>query len=300
MELAPIAFFAYKRPQHTLTALRNLSRCELSAESDLHIFCDGAKTAKDREYVKKVQDLARSEKWCGTVNVVIHEENIGLANSIISGVSSLIENYGKVIVLEDDLLVSPYFLRYMNVSLALYEKEEQIMQISGYMFEVDLSSDTDAIFLPFISSWGWATWKRAWEKFDPCIKDYNTLKNNRQLKDRFNLYGAYDYFRMLKMQKAKRIDSWAVRWYLTVFMENGLVLYPAKTLVKNIGWDSSGVHCGTACSEDKVDLEFKVLTFPNDIKVSHLYERVRQHLRQRAGKMSKIRNALDALLKANA
>ena len=182
MELAPIAFFAYKRPQHTLAALRNLSRCELSAESALHIFCDGAKTAKDREHVKKVQDLVRSEKWCGTVNVVIREENIGLANSIISGVSSLIENYGKVIVLEDDLLVSPYFLRYMNDSLALYEKEEQIMQISGYMFGVDLGSDTDAIFLPFISSWGWATWKRAWEKFDPCIKAYNTLRKQSAIK----------------------------------------------------------------------------------------------------------------------
>ena len=299
MELAPIAFFAYNRPQHTLAALNNLFRCDLSAESELNIFCDGAKTVKDREHVKKVRDLVRSEKWCGNVNVVIREENIGLANSIISGVSSLIEKYGRVIVLEDDLLVSPHFLRYMNDSLAFYEKDEQVMQISGYMFDIDLDSDTDAIFLPFISSWGWATWKRAWEKFDPFIKAYNILRNNWQLKDRFNLYGAYDYFRMLKMQKAERIDSWAIRWYLTVFMEGGLILYPAKTLVKNIGWDSSGVHCGTACGEDKLDEEFKVLAYPADIGVSHVYENLRHHLRQRAGKMLKIKNAFDSLFRTN-
>jgi hypothetical protein len=299
MELAPIAFFAYNRPHHTLRALNNLSRCDLSAESNLHIFCDGSKTAKDWEHVRRVQDLVRSEKWCGSVNVVIREENIGLANSIISGVSSLIENYGRVIVLEDDLLVSPFFLRYMNDSLVLYEKNEQVMQISGYMFDIDLGSDIDAIFLPFTSSWGWATWKRAWKKFDPHMRAYNLLKSNKQLRDRFNLYGAYDYFRMLKMQKAGRIDSWAVRWYLSVFMDGGLILYPTKTLVKNIGWDASGIHCGTALGEDKVDEGFKVFAFPADLVVSHVYEKLRLYLKGRAGKILKIKNIYDVLTRGS-
>lgn len=297
MDFAPIAFFAYNRPRHALNALNNLSRCDLAEESDLHIFCDGAKTAKDSKQVKEVQDLVRSEKWCGQVTVVSHDKNIGLANSIISGVSSLIERSGRVIVIEDDLLVSPFFLTYMNEALARYEKIEQVMQISGYMFDLDLSSDTDAIFLPFISSWGWATWKRAWLKFDPYMEAYHILSRNKQLRDEFNLYGSYDYFRMLKMQKKERIDSWAIRWYLSVFMEKGLALYPAKTLVKNVGWDGSGMHCGTNWDEDKIDEEFKVIAYPVDIEISCLYEKVRNHLKQRAGRLLKIKNVFNVLKK---
>jgi len=297
MKLSPIAFFAYARQSHTIAALTALSRCKLAEESTLYIFCDGAKSAEDRNRVKEVQDVVRSKKWCGNVDIVVREKNMGLANSIIYGVSSLIEKYGRVIVLEDDLLVSPFFLTYMNNALARYERDEQVMQISGYMFDIHPDVKTDAFFLPFTSSWGWATWKRAWKIFDPLMGAYDQLKSNKQLRNKFNLNGAYDYFGMLKMQKEGKIDSWAIRWYLSVFMDGGLILYPAKTLIKNIGWDASGVHCGNTFCEDKIDEEFKVLVYPTHIAVSSELEKLQQHLRRKAGNISKIKKFFDVLMR---
>ena len=244
MTLAPIAFFAYKRPEHTLRALEALSRCELAGESSLFIFCDGPKRPEDEDGVRKVREVAESRRWCGSVEVIKREENAGLAKSIFAGVSRLCEEYGRVIVLEDDLLVSPSFLRYMNDALDLYKDEERVMQVSGYMFDAPLRAETDAIFLSFTTSWGWGTWHRAWLKFDPAMSGYDRLKNDRKLRRAFNLDGHFDYFSMLEKQLAGILDSWAIQWYLSVFMCNGLVLHPVRTLVSNAGFDGSGTHCG--------------------------------------------------------
>ena len=274
MNPAPIALFAYKRPDHTLRCLKALSRCGLASESVLYIFCDGAKGVSDRGDVERVRDLARSRKWCGDVRIILGERNRGLADSIISGVSMLCDEYGKAIVLEDDLVVSPFFLQYMNDALALYEKTEQVMQISGYMFDVDVKSNTDAFFLPFTTSWGWATWARAWKHFDPSMADYHLLAKERDLRRRFNLDGAYDFYAMLTRQKEGKLDSWAIRWYLSVFITHGLVLYPRKSLVQNKGWDESGVHCGRLNEEEQVDPGFRVRVYPESMGVGEAFEAV--------------------------
>jgi hypothetical protein len=260
MDLAPIAFFAYNRSDHTLKSLTSLAECELAGQSHLHIFCDGPKSFAEVEKVLKVREIVSSKKWCDKVDIIAREKNMGLANSIISETSKLCEQYGRVIVIEDDLILAPYFLDYMNRALDKYQHAEQVMQISGYMFPVTLTADTEAIFLPFTTTWGWATWQRAWRHFDPEMAGYEALKKDKTVRHKFNLYGAYPYFDMLEQQLAGKIDSWGIRWYLTTFLLGGLTLHPVKSLVQNIGFDASGTHTGATSvydclffSEDKIN-----------------------------------------------
>ena len=171
-------------------------------------------------------------------------ENRGLAKSIIAGVGELCEKYGRVIVVEDDLAVSSSFLAYMNAALDRYAGNDQVFQVSGYMFPVDRPRADKALFLPFTTSWGWATWSRAWKKFDHAGCGIEVLRKDRCLRRRFDLGGAYPYYAMLRRQGAGRVDSWAIRWYLSVFLNNGLVLYPATSHVRNNGFDGSGENCG--------------------------------------------------------
>lgn len=246
MDLAPIAFFAYNRPDHALKGLTSLAQCKLAGESHLYIFCDGPKTEKDEENVLKVREVATSLPWCQKVDVIPRERNYGCANSVISGITSLLDRYDRLIVVEDDLLLSPYFLHYMNMALERYQQDEKVIQISGFMYPVNLPAASDAIFLPYTTSWGWATWQRAWRHFDLQKSGYAELKKNRTLRQAFNLYGAFDFFGILEGRMKGKIDTWDIDWYLSTFMMGGLTLHPVKTLVQNIGFDASGTHCGVS------------------------------------------------------
>lgn len=243
---APIALFVYNRPAHTRETIEALRKCELAEQSDLFIFSDAPKTNKDADAVSEVREYIRSIDGFKSVSIGERNANFGLANSIINGVTSVINVHDRIIVLEDDLIVSPNFLRFMNDALDQYEDKPSVIQISGYMFPVKVDIDEDALFLPMTTSWGWATWKRAWQLFDPDAKGYASLKNDSMLRKRFNLDGAFDYFSMLENQLEGRINSWAIRWYLATFLNNGLTLYPRQSLVSNIGFDGSGTHCGAS------------------------------------------------------
>jgi GT2 family glycosyltransferase len=222
-----------------------------------------------------------------SVTVVERATNLGLANSIIDGTTRLTREFGRVIVLEDDLVVSPRFLEYMNRALERYQDEDSAMQVSGYMFPVDVGAEADAFFMPFTTSWGWATWERAWQHFDPAMKAFDALVTNRQLRDSFNLGGAYDYFHMLERQRSGSIDSWAIRWYLSVFMRGGLTLYPARALVRNTGFDGSGTHCVDADVEQgSIQPDFHVERFPVEVQQYPEWKRVlaaMPYRRRRAG-----------------
>jgi Glycosyl transferase family 2 len=269
--LAPIAFFAYKRPEHTKRSLESLAKNHGAELSEVFIFCDGAKKSEDNEAVTEVRQIVKSQQWCGQVHIIEREQNIGLANSIIQGVTELCRKYGRVIVLEDDLVLSPFFLEYMNQALDLYEKESKVIQISGYMFPINLISSSDAIFLPFTTSWGWATWDRAWKYFDPKMSGYDLLSNDRRLKHKFNLNNSYPYFEMLEQQINGKIDSWAIRWYLSTFLIDGITLYPIQTLVQNTGFDGSGTHCGVASLSIDIKMsQDKILSMPNNIHTDNI------------------------------
>ncbi len=271
MSKAPIVFFAYKRPEHTRRSLESLSQNIGAKDSELFIYCDGAKHIEDRQSVELVKQIVRSKLWCGTVHIVEREQNIGLANSVISGVTEICGRHGKVIVLEDDLILSPYFLKYMNTALELYKNEAHVIQISGYMFPANLDPvETDAIFFPLVNSWGWATWLRAWNYFDPEATAYQELKVNKKLKYKFNLNDSYPYFDMLESQMKGEIDSWAIRWYLNTFMLQGLTLYPVQSLVKNIGFDGSGTHYSVSVSDFNTSLiQRQIFLFPSSLKADN-------------------------------
>ena len=267
---APIAFFAYKRPEHTRKSLESLAKNHGAESSELFIFCDGVKKLEDKEAHQQVREVVKSQRWCGQVHIIEREHNMGLANSVIKGVTDLCGKYGKVIVLEDDLVLSPFFLEYMNKALDIYEADCQVIQISGHMFPVKFPpSQNDCIFLPFTTSWGWATWQRAWQHFDPKMKGYEQIKSNKQQKYKFDLNGAFVYFNMLESQIAGNTDSWAIRWYLSTFMLNGLTLFPKKSLVANIGFDGSGTHCENSLSLDSEMNHDKILSMPKSFNLSY-------------------------------
>ncbi len=264
MPNAPIAFFAYNRPEHTRKALESLAMSKGAAESELFIFCDGPKNAASEKAVGDVRFLVKSRKWCKTVHIVEREENWGLAKSLIYGVTELANNFGRVIVLEDDLVLSSWFLDYMNRALEIYQDIPRVMHISGYLLPVK-GQLPETFFYRNTSCWGWATWKRAWDMFEPDTKKLLAGFNNLNQRREFDVRGTMGFYRMLRDQDKGRIDSWAIRWYASVFLNNGLCLYPGKSLVNNIGHDNSGVHCGASTRFECQVSQDRVLNFTQDI-----------------------------------
>jgi len=240
--LAPVVVFAYRRPDHLRNTLTNLMRCNGFGQSPVIVYCDGPRDADETDAVRATRELARTMLG-ERAEYHFSEMNLGLSHSVIAGVSDVVERFGRAIVVEDDLELSPAFLTFMNQSLDRYANDENVFQVSGYMFDVpELEGTPSALFLPFTVSWGWATWKRAWDQFDPQAMGWEALQADKGLRRRFNLDGVYDYATMLVRQMAGMRDSWAVRWYWSVFKANGLVLFPPVSLVRNTGFDGSGTH----------------------------------------------------------
>lgn len=239
---APVVIFAYRRPDHLRNTLASLIRCEGFKHSPVIVYCDGPRDSDDRDLVMATRELARTMLG-DQAEYHFSEVNLGLSRSVIAGVSDAVDRFGRAIVVEDDLELSPVFLTFMNRALDRYTLDETVFQVSGYMFDVpELRASPEALFLPFTTSWGWATWKRAWDQFDPLASGWEALRTDRHLRWRFGLDGSYDYATMLIRQMAGQRDSWAVRWYWTVFKANGLVLFPPVSLVSNTGFDGSGTH----------------------------------------------------------
>ena len=282
MTYAPVLLFVYNRPEHTRHTVEALARNTCAPSSDLVIYSDAPRKPETAAAVQEVRRYIRTIAGFASVTIVERSGNLGLANSIIDGVSQYCRERGRAIVVEDDLLTSPYFLEYMNNALTRYEHEPRVMQVAGYMFPVRLSISEDALLLPFVTSWGWATWERAWQHFDPDAKGYHQLEKDRRQRRRFDLDGHYRYFRMLRAQRKGTADSWAIRWYLSVFLREGLVLFPAKSLVRNLGFDGSGVNCAVSeFKQDDLDPQFRVTTMPDVVAVSPAFDRVRRGMSPR-------------------
>jgi hypothetical protein len=265
-DLAPIVLFVYNRPDHTRRTLAALAASPLAIESDLIIYADGPKKPEHQASVRAVRELVRSTSGFKSVEIVERETNLGLANSIISGVSEVCAVRGRVIVVEDDLVVSPDFLAFLNAGLDRYQSEPSVLQISGYGYPAHDGSTAQSFFLPMVSCWGWATWSRAWAKFDPEMSALSQLDLDPVVRRQFNIDNAYDYYGMACQQRQGKIDSWGIRWQLSLFARAGLVLYPRDSLVYNSGIDASGTHGAgqTAFQRELGDRAFdlRTMTWP--------------------------------------
>jgi hypothetical protein len=267
--LAPIAFFAYKRPDHTRRTLEALSANELASESELFIFSDGPRNERDEQGVLAVREYIRTTKGFKSVNIIEREKNQGLAKSLISGITELCDKFGRAIVVEDDILTSPFFLRFMNDALDQYENNHEVFSICAFWPLKPILGDDMAFFINLTSSWGWATWKRAWDFYDYKAAGWEELKQNKRMAWDFDLQGRFNYTSMLMSQVQKDINSWAIQWYWLTYRKKKLCLFPPHSLVTNIGFDSLGDH--TTSPEERwitqnIDLNIdKQLKLPSQI-----------------------------------
>lgn len=247
MKAAPIILFTYNRPWHTQQTINALTKNKLADQSDLIVFSDGPQNAKDNVQVTSIRNSLKKVRGFNKVIVFERKENWGLANSIISGVTQVINEFGKAIVLEDDLITSPCFLQYMNDALNFYQDEKSVFSITGYnlpenVMAIPSDYKQDIYFNYRCHSWGWGTWKDRWDKTDWKVSTFQQFINNRQAVKSFQR-GGDDLLTMLLNQMEGRIDSWAIRWCFTHFQQNAYCVYPIKSLLTNIGFDNSGVHC---------------------------------------------------------
>lgn len=241
MQYAPIALFTYNRADHTQMAVDSLLSNAEAKESDLFIFSDGAKNENTTKGVSKNREYIHTVSGFKSVTIVEREENWGLSRSLITGITELTKEYGRVIVVEDDIIVSPYFLRYMNEALEKYENNDQISAVSAFLTPTEVKPH-EPFFLRYFDCWGWGTWERAWELFNPNPKDL--LRKMRWKKKEFDMGHVGGFYGTLYCQKIGLVDSWAIRFYASSFLANKLVLFPTETLTIQSGIDGTGIHCG--------------------------------------------------------
>ena len=241
--MAPIVLFVYNRTDHLRLTIEALLLNELAEASDLVVYSDAAKNAASESSVAEVRAFLATVSGFKTIKIIHREANYGLAKSVISGVTEVLRDYESVIVLEDDLITSPNFLRYMNDALTVYEQDERVVSVHGYIYPVQTVLP-EVFFLPGADCWGWATWRRGWRLFNGDGRALLAELERRKLSHAFDFDGSYPYTQMLRDQVAGKNSSWAIRWYASAFLAEKLTLYPGRSLVRNIGNDDSGTHCG--------------------------------------------------------
>lgn len=276
---APVVLFVYNRPEHTRRTLASLAANPLARESTLYVYADGPKHPADAPAIEAVRAIVQARDWCGAVHLQSSATNRGLAASIIAGVTERLAEEERIIVLEDDLELAPGFLAYMNRALELYADDARVMQISGYLPELDLPLPA-TLFLRTASSWGWATWRRAWLQLRT---DAPTLLREVERAGQvaeFNLDGGYPYLDQLRLNAEGRLRTWAILWYATVFLADGLVLHPGRPLVRNIGHDATGTN-------SRPDARFDISALAGELQVERIplepHSAARAAMRERYG-----------------
>jgi len=294
---APIALFAYARADHLRLTVESLLQNPECADTALYVFCDGprndaasAQTNAVRAYVDVIDGFE-------SVTRIYRDQNLGLAESVIRGVGQVVARYGRVIVMEDDLVVSPHFLAYMNRGLDLYNDDLRVASIHGYTYPLE-EELPESFFLRGADCWGWATWARTWQYFEPDSQKLLDQLHESGLTRTFDFDGAYSYSGMLKNQIRGRNDSWAVRWHASCFIRNLLTLYPGNSLVNNIGNDGTGTHSSPSREFDQniSDIRFELQKIPCE-ESSFARKAFIKYFRTRHSLSTRIRRKLVALAK---
>ena len=286
--LAPIVLFVYSRPELTRFTVEALQRNHLAQESDLYIYSDAAKHSSIETQVAEVRKYIKSISGFHSITIIERKNNFGLSNSIISGVTEIIEKFERIIVLEDDLITSPFFLQYMNDALIYYTYDERVISIHGYVYPVKQQLQS-TFFLTGTDCWGWGTWNRGWKLFNPDGRYLLNALKKKNLAAAFDFYNSYKYTKMLKNQIAGKIDSWAVRLHASAFIEEKLTLFPGISLVNNIGESDSATHTKslqefqTSVAQEPISLGDIVIEENNDARLAFIqfFRSIRQSFFQK-------------------
>jgi hypothetical protein len=266
--VAPCAIFIYNRPDHAAKMFEALKANKMADVTDVFIFCDGPKNDDDWIKTEEVRAMAKRVSGFKSITIIERNENLGLAKSIVTGVTHVIDLYGKAIVVEGDLITSIGFLEYMNTALNMYEDDEKVFHIAGYLLPINLHQNySDTFFFNVATCWGWATWKRAWKYLNTdAIALYEKISSNKALANYFNVGNSICYTDHLRENITGHISTWAVKWHASVTINGGLCLHPKKSLVRNIGFDGSGMHC--PYDEDYLFQEITESAVVNRISIS--------------------------------
>jgi len=283
--MSPIVIFCYKRKRHLEKLISSLLLNQEAQESDLIIFSDGARDGRDINEVNEVRQYIRGINGFKSVRINYRDSNYGLSLSIISGITELFQVYSYLIVLEDDLMVSPFFLRYMNDALIKYEEEESVICIHGYRYPI-FRKQQKSYMLRGADCWGWGTWRRAWPDLNVSTELLLHELAERNLGFHFNYQGGIDYVEMLEQQRDGMIDSWAIKWHAWAFLRNCFTLYPSINLVINSGSDGSGTH--KAFDSQFLDGNFS--SIPVEVEIFNAAEDVEVLSEMRA--LFKLRNTM--------
>ena len=255
--LAPIIVFCYNRPDHLEQTLEALSRNELADQSTLYIYCDGPKEGASDEIRQKIADVrqvARKRQWCKEVHVVEREHNVGLMNNIVGAVTEIVNRYGRVITMEDDIITSKGYLRFMNEALELYKDDEQVMHISGYMWPHKHKLPNTFFYEVPYPGGGWATWQRAWQHYTNDIQSFYNYWCTRW--DEFNKFGDNYLQKQLEANYYGTMKTWFIKWHAVMLQRGALTLYPGQSLTNNIGFDDQATNCYTTTKFDVVPVDY--------------------------------------------
>ena len=244
---APVVVFTFNRPSHLKRCVDSLLLNKESELTDFWFFVDGPRNSVDKTKIDEIIQILNEYRNVINLRIINSEKNLGLAKSIITGLNTVFEKSARVIIIEDDLVASPYFLEYCNFGLDKYEIDQRIASLHGFSYGFN-EPEKNPYFLRGADCWGWATWKDRWQLFEAdSNKLISQIRGNR-LKRKFDLDGVYPYFNMLIRQSRGEVNSWAIRWHASMFLANKLTLYPNQTLINNDGADGSGTHAGQSKS----------------------------------------------------
>jgi hypothetical protein len=293
-DLAPIVLFVYNRPDHTRRTLEALGKNLLADQSVLYVFADGPKdnaTTADLDRINETRAVPAENQYFKKIILIARDKNMNLEDNIIDGITTVINQYGKAIILEDDLVTSPYFLQYCNEGLTVYEQAKQIFSINACTFNIDFETEPGTYLCPIAThSSGWATWADRWNLFETTPRYVHDIEADPILKNRFNV-GGQD-----KMMMLKHMDTWDIRWYYTAFIRNGLGVFPTKSLVLNIGFDGSGTHPGGEDLVQELYTQPIPVIYQDTINFKHYSKMLNFIKPYRATTMQKIKNLVKRLL----
>ena len=262
--LAPIVLFVYDRPNHTMRTLEALRNNFNADRSNLYIYSDAAKDELSLKKVEEVRAYIKNFKGFKKIEINERPKNFGLAASITSGVTEILDEFGKIIVLEDDLVTSPYFLNFMNKALDYHIDHKNVWHISGWNYPIHDAIQQDYFFTHVMNCWGWGTWKDRWQNFNIDKKQDIYTWDKAKIRE-FDLDNSGIFWSQIIANKNNKINTWAVFWYATIFANKALCLNPSQSFVKNIGFDGSGVNCGEESNQVDIELSQKDIEFSNNI-----------------------------------